>query len=87
MSPHDVHESICALASRVDALYAEVRSLDPSPAPVSAYCVDEAGGWVARAAIEGRFLPVNGATVQALSSAVRDLEGVRTIGRSFAAVR
>ena len=72
----EIFDLIGVLTARTVSLYAEIQRHDPSPQPIGVYCREGASRWVADAAISGRTLPVNAATVQALRCAVAQLEGV-----------
>ena len=72
----EIFDLIGVLTARTVSLYAEIERYDRSPQPVGVYCREGASRWVAEAAVSGRSLPVNAATVQALRCAVADLESV-----------
>jgi hypothetical protein len=70
----EIFDLIGVLSERVSSLYAEIQRRDPSPQPLAVYCREGASRWVAEAAVSGRSLPVNVATLQALRCAVDELQ-------------
>lgn len=72
----EIFDMISVLSDRVATTYRLIQRLDPHPASLADYCPDGASRWVAQAAIDGRTLPVNAATVQALRYAATRLDEV-----------
>lgn len=72
----EIYDLMTVLSGRIVTSYGLIQRLDPNPASLADYCTEGASRWVAEAAWNGRPLPVNPATVQALRSAVARLDEV-----------
>lgn len=72
-TPVTVSDRIDASVAVLVDLYGLVRDADPDPGLVTEYLIEPASQWAAAAAVAGRTVPQNEATLKALRVANRDL--------------